>query len=147
MKKIVKFFSCLLLLLLTACNSNNQTLRFREWNLKAPTSELMYSFSSKDRGFHGDGIDCYIFKLTPDYNDYLISLLKGGEDAFTCQESSSNFSSEITQEIIQIDNSDILNYLYSMNDNKTAQVVHDNDKLIIIIDENNEQITFVFSLY
>ncbi len=146
-KTIIKVLSLVLLLSLTACSSNNQTVRFNEWNIIAPSSKLLYSYSDKERGFHGDGIDCYIYNLTPDYKDYIISLLEDQRIDLIHNDSTLDFSSDISYEIFQIDNNEIGDYFVSMRNIDSALVSQENDKLVILIDVVNERISFVFSLY
>ncbi|WP_159634371.1 hypothetical protein [Erysipelothrix anatis] len=146
-KSFIKLTAFFLLLSLSACNQSNETMRFNQWNLLKPTSELLYSYSDKERGIHGDGVDCYVYRLSPDYKEYVTDFLKDSDISITNSKSILSFPSDISEEIFKIKNTEIIEYLNTLDNLYLALVPNKNDKLLIIVDESNERISFIFSFY
>lgn len=68
----LKNITVLFLLLLGSCSNDSSPSSFNQWKLTKPQSEPLYSYSSEDRGLHGDGINYYSFSLSKDYKEYIV---------------------------------------------------------------------------
>lgn len=144
-RPIIKISIVFLLLTLVGCSTNDGKSNFASWELVKPTTKLLYRQTSKETGFHGDGTNSYVFELPDDYMNYLTEYLAENDHHFLAEYVSlDHVPKEIHEEILQIQDADLFSHLNAMENFDLVTVPRNNDILIIMIDELNQRIAFVF---